>query len=64
VNRQLLIEVASRPGNFVGTDRFGVDWFAEIRPDGTQVWVHVRARKITNGGVNLTPRRFDVDRIP
>ena len=64
VNRQSLIEVASRPGNFVGTDRFGVDWFAEIRPDGTQVWVHVRARKITNGGVNLTPRRFDVDRIP
>ena len=48
-----------------GTDRFGIDWFAEIKPDGTQVWAHVRGGKITNGGVNLTPRRrFDLDSIP
>ena len=64
VYRRSLIDVASRPGNFVGTDRFGIDWFAEIKPDGTQVWVHVRGGKITNGGVNFTPRRrFDLDTI-
>jgi hypothetical protein len=52
VNRQILIDVASRPSNFLGRDRFGNDWFAETRADGTQVWVHVRGDKITNGGVN------------
>ena len=60
-NRQALIEVANNPDNFVGTDRFGTDWFAETRPDGTQIWVNVRGSHITNGGLNLTPRNFDLD---
>lgn len=63
VNRQILIDVANRPANFLGTDRFGTDWFAEIRPDGTQAWAHVRSDKITTGGLNLTPRIFDLDRV-
>ena len=63
VNRQILIDTANRPANFVGTDRFGTDWFAETRPDGAQVWVQIRDGKITNGGLNLTPREFDLDRI-
>lgn len=59
-NRQALIGVASRERNFVGTDHFGNDWFAELRDDGTQLWTRVRAGKITNGGVNPTPRYFDL----
>jgi hypothetical protein len=58
-NRQALIEVASRAGNFLRRDRFGNDWFAELRADGTQLWTRVRGGKITNGGVNRTPRSFD-----
>ena len=64
MNRQALIEVANRAGNFVGTDQFGTDWFAQARPDGTQVWVEVRAGKITNGGLNLTPEEFNLDTKP
>jgi hypothetical protein len=59
VNRRLLLDVASRPENFRGTDQFGTDWFMETRGDGTQVWVHVRGGKITNGGANAIPREFD-----
>ncbi len=55
-NRRALIDVASRPANFLGTDRFGIDWFAETRLDGTQVWVRVQGDKIINGGLNHRPR--------
>jgi hypothetical protein len=57
-NRQALIEVASRPGNLVGTDRFDNAWFAELRTDGTQVWAQVRGRVIVNGGLNRIPHDF------
>jgi len=56
-----LIDVASNPHNYIGTDQFGTEWFGEARPDGTQVWVHVRGGKITNGGLNPTPQIFDLD---
>ena len=55
-NRRLLIEVASRRENFLGTDRAGNDWYAENRSGGTQIWVRVRGDKIVNGGINETPR--------
>jgi filamentous hemagglutinin len=55
--RRALIEVASREENFIGTDRFGNDWFAALRADGMQLWTCVRDGKITNGGLNRTPRR-------
>ena len=56
VNRQILIDVANRAENFLGTDRFGNLWFSTTRPDGTQVWVHVRGDTITNGGLNARPQ--------
>ena len=56
-NRRLLIDVASRGTNFLGTDRAGNDWYAENRADGTQGWV-VRSGKIVNGGMNHNPRDF------
>ncbi len=57
-NRRLLIEVASRRANFIGTDPAGNAWFAENLADGTQVWVRVRGAKIVNGGINQSPRDF------
>jgi filamentous hemagglutinin len=33
VNRRALVQVANRPTNLVGTDRFGNSWFAETRTD-------------------------------
>src|SRR5580704_3577609 len=64
VNRQMLIETASRSENLLGGDRFGNEWFAEVRTDGTQIWAQVRDGKITNGGVNITPRDFDFTELP
>ena len=58
-NRRALVEVASEPENFLGTDLFGNDWFAKTRADGTQIWAQVREDTIMNGGVNMTPRKFD-----
>jgi hypothetical protein len=57
-NRRLLIQVASRRANAVGTDRVGNTWYAENLADGTQVWVRVRGNKIVNGGINQNPRDF------
>ena len=50
-HRQILIEVASRPENFRGTDRFKNSWFAEIRADGTHLGSQIRGGRITNGGL-------------
>jgi filamentous hemagglutinin len=58
INRQTLIDVASRPPNLLGTDPFGNAWYAQTLADGRQVWVQVRDGRITNGGINLTPRTF------
>ena len=58
-NRQLLVDTASNPSNLLGTDRFGNNWYAQTRPDGSQVWVSARNGEIRNGGVNPTPRPFN-----
>ena len=55
LNRQTLIDVVNRASNFLGADRFGNAWFAEVRADGTQVWAQVRGSKIVNGGLNMSP---------
>jgi hypothetical protein len=54
-----LLSVASDPGNIVGTDRYSNVWSTRPLPDGRQVWVQIRRNRITNGGVNATPRFFD-----
>ena len=58
-NRTLLIDTAGNSSNLLGTDKWGNDWYAKTQPDGTQVWASVREGKITNGGLNVTPRSFD-----
>ena len=55
-HRQLLIDTAFNSSNYLGTDKWGNDWYAYIQADGTQVWVQVRKGEIINGGLNLTLR--------
>jgi hypothetical protein len=57
-NRQAMINVANRPSNLIGSDRFGNEWYAETQPGGGQIWVQLRGRAIVNGGINPTPRAF------
>ncbi len=54
-NRELL-EDAVKPENHVETRPPGVDVYRETLPSGEQIWVEVYDGKITNGGVNETPR--------
>lgn len=56
VNRQRLIDTASRRENFLDTDRFGNARYAEDLAGGTQVWVRARGNRIVNGGLNHSPR--------
>ncbi len=58
-HRQLLIDTALDPGNFLGNDKYGTEWYAKINSDGTQIWVQVRNGIIKNGGVNQTPKPFN-----
>jgi hypothetical protein len=55
-NRRALISAVGNPENFLGTDRFGNEWWVERQNDGTQVWAQVREGRIMNGGINVTPR--------
>lgn len=57
--RQLIRNVANDPKNFVKRDKWGNDVYAKTFRNGKQVWVHVREGKITNAGLNNTPRTFN-----
>ncbi|NJO18457.1 MAG: hypothetical protein HC877_22795 [Thioploca sp.] len=63
-NRKMLEDVANNSENILmkgKPDKWGNTWFAETQPDGTQVWVQVRSGQIINGGVNQTPRSFNLE---
>jgi filamentous hemagglutinin len=57
-NRKLLESIGNNPAFTLGKDKYGNTWYAQTRADGTQIWVRVRAEKITNGGVNSIPKEF------
>jgi len=60
VNRKRLTDLAADPEKFIGTDRFGNFWHAEILEDGTQLWVKYRSNGVINdGGLNQIPRNCD-----
>ena len=59
-NRKLLQGVADDPATTLGPDKFGNTWSARTLDDGTQVWVQTRNGDIINGGLNQTPRTFNL----
>lgn len=58
-NRKMIQDVTRDLENFLGLDRYGNQWFAQIRSDGSQVWVKARNGKIINAGVNFPPRSYN-----
>lgn len=51
-NRDLFLRVCNDEKNYLGTDRYGKRWYAQILPDGRQVWVCTRDGLIQNCGIN------------
>jgi filamentous hemagglutinin len=58
-NRALIENTANNKANYLGTDKYGTDWYAKTQADGTQVWVECRNGTITNGGLNASPKPFN-----
>lgn len=58
-NRRLLEMLVSHGGNLLGTDMYGSEWYAEILPDGRQVWAKARSGEMKYGGIRKTPKAFD-----
>ncbi len=51
-NRKMILDTATDQNNHIATDKFGLDWFTKVLPNGKQVWVRVRGNQIDNAGVN------------
>lgn len=58
-NRALLESVANNPNNYLGTDSMNTQWYAQIQPDGSQIWARVWNGSIFNGGINEVPREWN-----
>lgn len=56
-----MLETCNNESNYVGTDRYGKRWYAQILPDGRQVWVATRDGIIQDCGINDSARSFDSD---
>ena len=57
-NRDMLEQLVSKQENYLGKDMGHNDWYAEILPDGRQLWAKVRNKKIKYGGIRKTPKSF------
>lgn len=60
-HRQLFIEVVMEPENYLGSDKYGTQWYAKTLASGEQVWVQVRNGEIRNAGRNLTLKDWHPD---
>lgn len=58
-NRNLITETCNNESNYLGTDARGNRWYAQILPDGRQIWVTTRDGIIQNCGINDAPRSWD-----
>ena len=58
-NRALFESIANNNETYLGTDSMNARWYAQIQPDGSQVWVRVWNGTIFNGGINEIPRPWD-----
>ncbi len=51
--------MANNLENFLGTDKYGNEWYTKILEDGRQVWVESRNGSIFEGGINETPKPWN-----
>ena len=47
-------------GNLLGWDMFGGEWYAQLLPDGRQLWANVYHGTIMYGGIHQTPKQFEL----
>ena len=45
--------------NYLGTDKYGNDWYAQVLNNGNQVWVESKNGIVWDGGVNMVPRPWN-----
>lgn len=60
-NRKLLEDVANNKENYMGTDKYGNEWYSQTQSDGSQVWAITRDGTIQNGGINNPPKIWNSD---
>lgn len=60
-NRKLLEDVANKKENYMGTDKYGNEWYSQMQSDGSQIWVTTRNGTIQNGGINNPPKTWNAD---
>ena len=58
-NRKILTDLANDATKFVGTDKYGNSWNAEITNEGAQNWVRYRDGTINEGGRNKVARNWN-----
>ena len=58
-NRKMLTDLANDKSKFIGKDKYGNSWNAEIPSDGSQNWVRYQGGTINEGGRNSTPRSWN-----
>jgi hypothetical protein len=58
-NRERIRNLVKNPTKFFGDDNHNNWWYAEILPDGTQLWGETRGDKITNCGLNKIPKPYN-----
>jgi filamentous hemagglutinin len=55
-NRARLEQMVKDPANKVSDRDNGVERYAQIQSDGTELWADVRYGVLQNGGLNTVPR--------
>jgi hypothetical protein len=58
-NRRAILNTAGDRRYYLGKDQYGNEWYGKLTRDGKQVWAQVRNGKVTNGGINQTPKKFN-----
>ena len=58
-NRDRIVVLVEDLTKYLGDDYHGNWWYAEILPDGKQLWGQTRGEKIINCGLNETPEEYN-----
>jgi hypothetical protein len=60
-NRRIIVETYADKKNFIGTDKWGKEYFAKLLPDGRESWVRKRGDIYESAGINNIPKFFNPD---